>query len=249
METFFNIRYEFDKKKIHEAIAAQMKKEGSGYICVSSGTILTQVHKNPKYRQTVDEGMFTICDSSWVPVYIKKIYGFDRPQYCGAEIFEDIVRSRKYRMYFLGSSNEILQGLKQNLLKWNPDVEGMTFKELPFAKVEDFDYEGIAADIMKDKADIIWVALGAPKQEYFMQRLKQHLSHGVMIAVGAVFGFFSGHTKKRAPQWMVKNHMEFVYRMMKEPKKQLRRNKDILLNLPAIIREEKAKMKNGSQTV
>lgn len=47
----------------------------------------------------------------------------------------------------------------------------MTFYELPFCDVEDFDYQNIAQMIEKDKAEIIWIALGAPKQEIFMNRL------------------------------------------------------------------------------
>ena len=68
----------------------------------------------------------------------------------------------------------------------------MTFYELPFCDVEDFDYQNIAQMIEKDKAEIIWIALGAPKQEIFMNRLQPHLRKGVMIAVGAVFKFYSG---------------------------------------------------------
>lgn len=243
METYFNIRYEFNQGKVLEAISQRLSKPGSDYICVASGTILTQVHKDLQYREAVNGGLFTICDSSWVPIYIKKIYGIERPQYCGAQIFEDIVRSSNYHMYFLGSSEEILQGLKEKLIEWNPDVKKMTFKELPFANVEDFDYETIASDIENDGADIIWIALGAPKQEYFMQKLQPYLNHGVMIAVGAVFGFFSGKIAKRAPKWMVKNHLEFVYRLFQEPKKQFRRCKDNLIYLPQIIRQEKHKNK------
>lgn len=245
MEEFFNIRYEFDKNKVHQLIESRLKEPRSDYICVASGTILTQVHRNLKYRNAVNGGLFTICDSSWVPIYLKKIYGIERSQYCGAQIFEDIVKSNKYRMYFLGSSYEILKGLKEKLLEWNPDVRNMTFKELPFARVEDFNYESIASEISGDGAEIIWIALGAPKQEYFMQRLKPFLNHGVMIAVGAVFGFFSGKTAKRAPEWMVKNHIEFVYRLFQEPKKQFLRCKDNLMYLPQIIKEEKAKNRDN----
>lgn len=247
METYFNIRYEFDKDQIHKKIKEQLLTKNCDYICVASGTILTQVHRSLEYREAVNGGLFTICDSSWVPIYLKKIYGIERSQYCGAQIFEDIVKSHKYRMYFLGSSKEILKGLKQNLEKWNPDVNNMTFKELPFANVDEFDYKTIASEIDNDNADIIWIALGAPKQEFFMQRLKPYLNHGVMIAVGAVFGFFSGQTAQRAPKWMVKNHLEFLYRMVQEPKKQIMRNKDILWNLPAIIKEEKVKS-NSTKT-
>ena len=74
----------------------------------------------------------------------------------------------------------------------------MTFLELPYMSVEEFDYANIAKEIETDEADIIWIALGAPKQEYFMDRLKPHLKRGVMIAVGAVFKFYSGVEARRA---------------------------------------------------
>ena len=82
-------------------------------------------------------------------------------------------------MIFLGTSRAILRGLQSNLSKENPDVADMTFLEIVYAN--------IAKEIETDEADIIWIALGAPKQEYFMDRLKPHLKRGVMIAVGAVF--------------------------------------------------------------
>ena len=84
--------------------------------------------------------------------------------------------------------------------------------------VEEFDYANIAKEIETDEADIIWIALGAPKQEYFMDRLKPHLKRGVMIAVGAVFKFYSGVEARRAPKWIIKWHLEFVYRIFREPR-------------------------------
>ena len=101
-----------------------------------------------------------------------------------------------------------------------------------------FDYKEIAEVIEEDKADIIWVALGAPKQEIFMSKLKPYLKHGVMIAVGAAFKFYSGIDVKRAPEWMVKNHLEFVYRIFCEPKKQLKRCGWIVITLPMLLISE-----------
>ena len=71
-----------------------------------------------------------------------------------------------------------------------------------------------------------------------MANLKPYLSHGVMIAIGATFNFFSGLNIKRAPKWMVKNHMEFIYRIYSEPQKQITRCWGILSTLPALLRGE-----------
>ena len=128
--------------------------------------------------------------------------------------------------------------LTEAFREWNPEVDDMLFYELPFRDVEDFDYAEIAGRIEESGAEVIWVALGAPKQELFMARLKPYLRRGVMIAVGAVFKFYSGVDEKRAPDWMVGWHMEWVYRIMGSPKKQLRRCGMILYTLPRMLREE-----------
>jgi N-acetylglucosaminyldiphosphoundecaprenol N-acetyl-beta-D-mannosaminyltransferase len=235
MQTYFNIRYEFDRSAVWRCIDQQLKEERADYICVADGVILNIANRDAEYLKVVNGGMFAICDSSYVPLYLKWIYGKQYEQYCGSQIFMDIVKCRKYRMIFMGTSQAILDGLQANLMKVNPDVANMQFIELPFRRVEDFDYKEIAEVIEKDKADIIWVALGAPKQEIFMSKLKSYLKHGVMIAVGAAFKFYSGIDVKRAPEWMVKNHLEFVYRIFCEPKKQLKRCGWIVLTLPKLL--------------
>lgn len=247
MKTYFNINYEFDKAQVHRSIEAQLKSGRPGYICVADGVILDNANKNPEYLGVVNGSMFSICDSSYVPLYIKWLYGERYEQYCGSQIFEDIVRSRKYRMIFMGTSQQTLDGLKANLTEMNPDVAGMQFIELPFRKVGDFDYAGIAETVEKDGAQIIWVALGAPKQEYFMSMLQPHLKSGVMIAVGAAFKFFSGVEARRAPEWMVRMHLEFVYRIFCEPKKQLKRCWGIVSTLPKLLWQESRRKRRAAQ--
>ena len=241
MEKYFDIRYEFDVPTIHKAIDEHITEGTPGYVCVADGNILTMVHKDPEYRRVINESIFSICDSSWVPIFIKKIHGHQRKQYCGSNIFIDIIRARKYRMIFLGTKQATLDALQQNLTKENPDVVGMTFKELPFCTVDSFDYPGIAKMIEQDGADIIWVALGAPKQEMFMNHLQPHLKHGVQIAIGAAFNFYSGlaDAPQRCPAWMRKLHLEFVHRIFKEPKKQIKRCWGIVTTLPAIFNKER----------
>ena len=244
METFFNIHYEMDKCKVHQAIDRQLQMNKSCYICVADGVVLNIANRNPDYLSVINGSMFSICDSGYVPVYLKWIYGIKREQYCGSQIFMDIIQKRKYRMFFMGTSTKTLAALKENLVKIDGRIANMTFYELPFCSVDQFDYPEIAGKVNADDADIIWVALGAPKQEIFMSKLKPYLHKGVMIAVGAAFKFYSGLEEKRAPDWMVKHHMEFVYRIFSEPKKQLKRCWWIIITLPGLLfREWKKKQK------
>lgn len=238
IKNYFNINYEFDIPTVHQAIAEQVAKQEPDYICVADGVILNTANRKPEYLKVINGGMFAICDSGFVPLYIKKIYGIQYDQYCGSSIFKDIIEQKKYRMCFLGTQQNILDQLKVNLSKMWSDVNDMMFYELPFCDVEGFDYKAIAEMIEKDGADIIWVALGAPKQEYFMARLKPYLKKGVMIAVGAAFKFYSGVSEKRAPKWMLDHHLEFAYRIYHDPKKQLKRCGWIVATLPKLLFEE-----------
>ena len=230
MEKFFNINYEFDKQEVRRIINDIPK----GYICVADGVVMNTANRDKEYLDVVNGGLFSICDSSWVPLYLKSIYGKIYEQYWGAEIYKDIVTSRKYRMIFMGTSQPTLNVLQRELKEMNPDVEGMSFVELPFRDVEDFDYPEIATMIEDDGAKIIWVALGAPKQERFMNKLLPYLKSGVMIGVGAVFKFYSGTEESRCPQWIQKHHMEFLYRIWQDPKKQIKRCFWIVVTLPKL---------------
>lgn len=239
MGTYFNISYEFDPLVVQERIAQRVAEGATGYICVADANILQQVHNNLDYREVVQGAMFSICDSSWVPVFIKNIYGVQYEQYCGSMIFKDIVEKKCYRQFFMGTSSKILEALKMNLMKIDPAIDKMNFYELPFCDVDDFDYPAIAEMVNRDNPDIIWVALGAPKQEIFMSKLQPYLNRGVQIAVGAAFKFYSGLDEKRAPEWMRRSKLEFLYRIYADPKKQFGRCKQIVCTLPRILREEK----------
>ena len=246
MTQHFNINYEFDKPTIWKRIDEQLQEQGARYICVADGNILQLVHKDLEYRKIVNASLFSICDSSWVPLFLKRIYGVQYQQYCGSQIFEDLVGKKQYRQFFIGTSERVLDGLKTELTKKDPAISGMSFYAPPFCPVEAFDYPSIAERINKDHPDIVWVALGAPKQENFMHRLQPLLDRGVMIGVGAVFNFYCGleNAPKRAPQWMIDHHLEFVYRVFSEPKKQLQRCRQIIGTLPKIYLEEKRKTGN-----
>ena len=231
MNKYFNINYEFDKKEVHRAIDCTQK----GYICVADGVVLNTANRDKDYLSVVNGGMFSICDSSWVPLYLKAIYGYKYEQYCGAEIFNDIVSSQKYRMIFLGTDQKTLTSLQNELVNMNPEVTNMKFVELPFCGVDDFDYPNIARMIDEDGAKIIWVALGAPKQERFMNHLLPYLGSGIMLGVGAVFKFYSGQYESRCPKWIQEHHLEFVYRIIQDPKKQLKRCFWIVITLPKLF--------------
>ena len=105
MEKYFNIRYEFSRQAVFAAVDEALEQGRPGYICVADGNVLTMVHKDSRYARVVDGAMFSICDSSYVPLYLKRLYGIKRSQFCGSDIFSSVVGMKKYRQFFRGCSS------------------------------------------------------------------------------------------------------------------------------------------------
>ena len=217
-----------------------------GYVCVADGVTLAMSSRNKCLKEILTNSALTVCDSAWVPIYLKIIYGIDREQYSGSDLLEDIVSTQKYRMLFLGTNPEILTNLKYNLSKKNRIISRMTFLPLPFKNVDEFDYNGIATTITDDSPDIIFVSLGMPKQEFFMQRILPYLEKGVLIGVGAAFKFHSGlSNQRRAPQWMIKAKLEWWFRLFCEPRKQIKRCWLIISTTPRLFFNEFSKSRKS----
>lgn len=239
MEEYFGIKYEFEKENILRLIDQTVDKNGKGYVCVADGVTLASSYNNLQLKTILNNSLVTVCDSGWVPLYLKMIYGIERKQYAGSELFSDIIHLQKYGMAFVGSSQQVLDALKNKLSVIDPKIAEMPFIELPFCDVEDFDYNKISQHINHLKPHIIWISLGMPKQEIFMHNIEPLLNRGVLIGVGAAFNFFSGiEGKNRAPEWMIKCKIEWLHRIFSEPKKQIKRCWLIVMKTPFILLKE-----------
>ena len=242
---YFDIDYMFGRDDITGAVDSLVKSDRSSYVCVADANVVVQAFLDPEYSKVLSESEFTVCDSGWIPIFIKWIWGVKPPQTSGSELFSTIIGMKKYRMAFLGGPSTILEALKGSLSKIDPSIADMPFIELPFCDVEDFDYKGIAEELNAYAPDIVWVSLGAPKQERFMHMLSPMLERGVLIAVGAVFGFMSGvESMERAPSWAVKCRMEFLWRWIHDPGRKGRQYARVLRNLPALLKKERSRKRS-----
>jgi N-acetylglucosaminyldiphosphoundecaprenol N-acetyl-beta-D-mannosaminyltransferase len=242
MHKYFNINFEFDHQCVDNIVIKHITKKIPGYICTIEGSNLGASVKHPGHLEVLNGAIVNVSDSSWLPMVINRIHGTKYKSYSGPEIFYKYIKMKCFKHFFLGSTEEVLSGLRHELSKTDKAIAGMIFKTLPFNKVEEFDYDGIAKEINDKGPDIIWVSLGAPKQEQFMYRLKPYLNSGVMIGVGAAFNFYCGPAAgiKRAPKLLRACKLEWLYRTIKEPRKQTKRIAENLgLVLNAYIKEYK----------
>lgn len=242
---YFNVRLEFDKEKLDKTIFNAIETGKVGYVCSVESNNLTVANNNPDFLKVLNGALVNNCDGSVLAKILGKIHHEPLDSYIGADIFIKYVKMCKFRQFFLGNTPEVLEGLRNNLSKIDPKIKDMHFETLPFRTVDEFDYEGIAEMINDDNPDIIWVSLGAPKQEMFMNRLQPFLKRGIMFGFGAIFNFNAGvGDVKRAPQWMLNLRLEWLHRAFEQPQKNIPRYWNFIKTLPRLIKEEKRKLKS-----
>lgn len=136
----------------------------------------------------------------------------------GPDLMDEIFKisvANGYRHYFFGSKKETLDKIQKNLVVEYPGIKIVGMYSPPFYEIVDQGDEVIVQTINETKPNFVWVGLGAPKQEKWMAE-HQGKVNGLMIGVGAGFDYFAGNIK-RAPVWMQKSNLEWLYRLGQEP--------------------------------
>ena len=129
---------------------------------------------------------------------------------------------RHVRHYFFGSTDTTLERLEQRLRAAHPGLHVVGTQSPPFRPLSEAEIAAAAAEIRAAGTEILWVGLGAPKQNFIAERLREHRAAPVIITIGAAFDFASG-VKRRAPGWMQKLGLEWLFRMIQEPRRLGRR--------------------------
>jgi N-acetylglucosaminyldiphosphoundecaprenol N-acetyl-beta-D-mannosaminyltransferase len=122
---------------------------------------------------------------------------------------------------FYGGTTEVLERLQANLRRDLPELDIVYSWAPPFRALTADEEARVIRDINSSGARILFVGLGTPKQEQWMGRHRHELS-SVMLGVGAAFDFIAG-AKKQAPSWMQRTSLEWLFRLVTEPRRLWRR--------------------------
>lgn len=206
---------------IEEAISRRQKR----YICVCPVSTIMECKKNEKMLKSVNSADLATPDGmavvwlGWMQGYknIRRVYG--------PELMEKVCAisaKNGYKNYFYGSTQDVLGKLKERLIKRYPGLIISGMFSPPFRQSSSDEDNTIVEEININAPDIIWVALGSPKQDLWMYEHRDRLNAPVMIGVGAAFDFLAG-TKPQAPRWIRGSGFEWLFRLLTEPKRLWRR--------------------------
>lgn len=200
-------------------------KELSGnYMCVSNVHTTVMSFDDEEYCAVQNGGIMAIPDGGPLSSVGRKRGFSSMKRTTGPDYMKEILKisnEEGYTHFFYGSTEETLKKLQRTLNRSYPNVQVAGMFSPPFRKLSAQEDEEIVHMINESNADFVWIGLGAPKQERWMAEHKGQIK-GFMIGVGAAFDYEAGNID-RAPMWMQKANLEWLYRLLQEPKRLFKR--------------------------
>jgi N-acetylglucosaminyldiphosphoundecaprenol N-acetyl-beta-D-mannosaminyltransferase len=215
--------------------ALQQQRGLAVHLC--NAYTLSLAASEPPYRAMLTAGL-NLPDGMSVVLALnalgaRKMLGWERV--AGPDLFEQVIaagRGENLRHYLLGSTEEVVARLKEELRERYPGAEIVAAESPPFRPWTAAEWADQVQRITDSAPHIVWVGLGTPQQDWVSDRLATRLPM-TCIAIGAAFDFAAG-TKRRAPRWMQRSGLEWLHRLASEPRRLWRR---YAFCLPIMLKE------------
>lgn len=161
-----------------------------------------------------------LCPDGMPIVFIGKLRGYTVEQTCGANLLDRLLNDSMksgLRHYFYGGNKGVAKELVEVLHRQYPGVQIVGHSTPPFRALTDDEIDEFVNELAACQADVVWIGLSTPKQEYLMYRLKGR-ANATFLGIGAVYDFVTGRVP-RAPRWMQKACLEWLFRLISEPRR------------------------------
>jgi N-acetylglucosaminyldiphosphoundecaprenol N-acetyl-beta-D-mannosaminyltransferase len=207
--------------RVNDAVGIILERCASGqggYCCLCNVHVLMTADRDAEVRNSLRHASFVFPDGEPLAWLLRRRGHGNARRIAGSDLLRGVAdagRKVGLRHFLFGSSEPVLDDLARRLKRDFSDVSIVGTHAPRLGGVSEIGIDGIDA-IRASEADVVWVGLGAPKQELWMYRHAQELQPSVLVGVGAAFDFESGH-KSRAPKWMQRSGLEWLHRMGAEP--------------------------------
>lgn len=202
-----------------DAVKQRVHSGDGGYVCFTNVHVSVMAREDNDIRNIINNSYMSLPDGK--PLYwvgkLKGLSGLE--QVPGPDFFPRLLKTKvepPLRHYFFGGSQKTLDDLILTVKKQYPDVLIAGSESPPFRELSQEEVQASLQRIKDSKANIVWVGLGAPKQEKWMAEHWEALKPAVLFGVGAAFDFHAGNIK-RAPEWVQKLGLEWFHRLLSEP--------------------------------
>lgn len=193
------------------------------FVCIRDVHGVMQAYDNPELARLHHEAAMVTPDGMPL-VWLGKRAGLPVDRTCGPDLIDQVMRDSAVsglRHYVYGGKEGVAARLREVFETRYPGVEIVGHGAPPFRELTDAELAQLANQLNASGAEVIWLGLSTPKQEFLMKRLAPFVT-GTLIGVGAAFDYHTGAVK-RAPKWMQRSGIEFLHRLCSEPQRLWRR--------------------------
>jgi N-acetylglucosaminyldiphosphoundecaprenol N-acetyl-beta-D-mannosaminyltransferase len=206
-------------------LLAGVRAGQGGYVCFVNAHVAVTAREDPRVQAAVNGSFMSLPDGR--PVFATgRLRGVAPLEAVPGPDFMDAVLGQAsdppLRHFFLGGRQEVLDRLVTVVRERYPGACVAGALSPPFRSLSAAEWAEIIARVRAARPDLVWVGLGAPKQELFMSEHWRALAPALLLGVGAAFDFTAG-TVERAPAWMRAGGLEWLFRLLAEPRRLWRR--------------------------
>jgi len=195
------------------------KNKKSSYVCIANVHMTIEAYNDKKIEAIVNSADITTPDGMPLAKAIKYLYKIEQDRVAGMDLISDIMREsnkKNFSIFIYGLTNETLNIFTNKVKKEFPKLNIKSYSP-PFKELNSNEKKKVIDEINKFNPNFVFVALGCPKQEKWMAEHKGKIN-SCMIGLGGALEVYAG-VKNRAPLWMQNNSLEWLYRLIQDPKR------------------------------
>lgn len=220
----------YDNVTMEEALARGrqiLQGDRTCYCVTPNAEMAYEALQDEGFRRLLNGAELVLPDGAGVILGAKLLKTPLKQKVAGIEFAQNmlsVMEELGSRLYLLGSKPGVAELAGKKMLEKHPELQICGMADGYFK-----DEAEVVEKINTAQADAVYVCLGSPKQEYFMQKHREALSAKLLCGLGGTLDGIAG-TVKRAPRWMIRLQLEWLYRLIKEPRRFKR-----MLRLPKFI--------------
>lgn len=192
----------------------------SAYVCVANVHMTMEAYDDPEFGAIVSGADLVTPDGMPLLFALRRIHGVRQERVAGMDLIESLIDGAEREglsVYFYGSDERTLRGMETRIRAEHPRLAIAGMRSPPFRESTPEEKWADIEAINRSGANLVLVALGCPKQERWMAECRGQV-HAVMAGLGAAFPIYGG-TNRRAPAWIRALYLEWLYRLLQEPRR------------------------------
>ena len=206
----------FSLEEALEYIEEFIKESKAAQVVTINPEIIQMARKNADLKHTLNSAELVVPDGAGIKLGFKLVHKLEIEQVPGIEISKKLIEicaKNGYEVGFIGAEESVLQAAVENLTKEFPALKIVFQKNGYFSEKEE---DEIIDKLISTPVKVLFVALGVPKQEIFIEKFKEKSKTAVGVGVGGSFDVWAGKVK-RAPLFFRKHQCEWLYRVCTQP--------------------------------